>query len=343
MSGVFLVLVKETVPDEKALQRLQLRVVCCQRDDQALPTGARRTRIRPLHIPSACADHRCMRAPGLSTGDEDATVKSKKAAGERLARSLSCVGVLIMVCTYSLMSMVYWVVLLGWKGWVTEQSMGETKVKTRPRTNTRILLLEQEIVEYAINGIPDVNLRNQARMNNFRDQESLLLAFENISLSTGFRTKAIEPCNSTNYGGRQVTREKRKLVEVKKPTERGPAMTYEINSGSKHYGLVLDTLLDSGSGVSFIKEELAMGQIDPILESGNKNYGINGSHLQVRVSVQVNLKLDNNERCDTCLLVVPDTTMMSFAVVGPDVLRKCGFSLSRKSSCSEKEVTISQI
>ncbi|KAI4484928.1 hypothetical protein M0802_012948 [Mischocyttarus mexicanus] len=41
--------------------------------------------------------------------DEDATVKSKKAAGERLARSLSCVGVLIMVCTYSLMSMVYWV------------------------------------------------------------------------------------------------------------------------------------------------------------------------------------------------------------------------------------------
>ncbi|KAI4472253.1 hypothetical protein M0802_017008 [Mischocyttarus mexicanus] len=24
-----------------------------------------------------------------------------------------------MVCTYSLMSMVYWVVLLGWKGWVT--------------------------------------------------------------------------------------------------------------------------------------------------------------------------------------------------------------------------------
>ncbi|KAI4487104.1 hypothetical protein M0802_012018 [Mischocyttarus mexicanus] len=95
-------------------------------------------------------------------------------------------------------------------------------------------------------------------------------------------------------------------------------VTYEINSGSKHYGLVLDTLLDSGSGVSFIKEELAMGQIDPILESGNKNYGINGSHLQVRVSVQVNLKLDNNERCDTCLLVVPDTTMMSFAVVGPD-------------------------
>ncbi|KAI4477021.1 hypothetical protein M0802_014787, partial [Mischocyttarus mexicanus] len=71
----------------------------------------------------------------FSTGDEDATVKSKKVAGERLARSLSCVGVLIMVCTYSLMSMVYWVVLLGWK----EQSIGETKVKTRLRTNTSLI------------------------------------------------------------------------------------------------------------------------------------------------------------------------------------------------------------
>ncbi|KAI4472323.1 hypothetical protein M0802_016939 [Mischocyttarus mexicanus] len=75
----------------------------------------------------------------MAEGDEDATVKSKKAAGKRLARSLSCVGVLIMVCTYSLMSMVYWVVLLGWKGWVTEQSMGETKVKTRLRTNTSLI------------------------------------------------------------------------------------------------------------------------------------------------------------------------------------------------------------
>ncbi|KAI4482414.1 hypothetical protein M0802_013737 [Mischocyttarus mexicanus] len=59
----------ETVPDEKALQRLRLKVVCCQRGNQAFPTSARRTRIRPLHIPSARADHLCMRAPGLSTGE----------------------------------------------------------------------------------------------------------------------------------------------------------------------------------------------------------------------------------------------------------------------------------
>ncbi|KAI4474245.1 hypothetical protein M0804_014946 [Polistes exclamans] len=42
----------------------------------------------------------------------------------------------------------------------------------------RIPLPEQEILEYAIDGILDIALRNQARMINFRDQESLLTAFE---------------------------------------------------------------------------------------------------------------------------------------------------------------------
>ncbi|KAI4475062.1 hypothetical protein M0802_015309 [Mischocyttarus mexicanus] len=34
---------------------------------------------------------------------------------------------------------------------------------------------------------------------------------------------------------------------------------------------------------------------------------------------------------------------MSTVVLGRDVLRKCGFRMSRKSICSEEEVTISQI
>ncbi|KAI4473108.1 hypothetical protein M0802_016307 [Mischocyttarus mexicanus] len=39
--------------------------------------------------------------------DKDAMVQSKKATGERLARTLSCIGVLIMVCTYSLKLAIY--------------------------------------------------------------------------------------------------------------------------------------------------------------------------------------------------------------------------------------------
>ncbi|KAI4485659.1 hypothetical protein M0802_012629 [Mischocyttarus mexicanus] len=44
-----------------------------------------------------------------------------------------------MVCTYSLMSIVYWVVLLGWKGWVAEQSIGETKSQDKTQDEHKIL------------------------------------------------------------------------------------------------------------------------------------------------------------------------------------------------------------
>ncbi|KAI4480836.1 hypothetical protein M0804_009933 [Polistes exclamans] len=150
----------------------------------------------------------------------------------------------------------------------------------------RIPLPEPEILEYAIDGIPDITLRNQARMINFRDQESLLTAFE----------------------------------------------------GDIHYILVLDTLLDSGSPVSFIKKGLVMGPIDPASELGNEYYGINNSRLQVHGSTRVSLKLDDGERVDIRLLVVPDTTMVNSVILGRDALGKCGLGLSRKDGRSEEGV-----
>ncbi|KAI4486095.1 hypothetical protein M0804_006584 [Polistes exclamans] len=155
----------------------------------------------------------------------------------------------------------------------------------------RISLPEQEILEYAIDGIPDITLRNQARMINFRDQESLLTAFE----------------------------------------------------GNTHYILVLDTLLDSGSPVSFIKNGLVMGPIDFVSEQGNEYYGINNSRLQVHGSIRVSLKLDDGERIDVRLLVVPDTTMVNSVILGRDALKKCGLGLSRKDRRSEEEIVINQI
>ncbi|XP_043497018.1 uncharacterized protein LOC122520807 [Polistes fuscatus] len=120
-------------------------------------------------------------------------------------------------------------------------------------------------------------------------------------------------------------------------------ITYDVDSGNIHYILVLDTLLDSGSPVSFIKKGLVMGPINSAPELGSEYYGINHSRLQVHGSIQVSLKLDDGERVDTRLLVVPDTTMVNSVILGRDALKRCGLVFSRKDKRSEEEVVIDQV
>ncbi|KAI4476295.1 hypothetical protein M0804_013711 [Polistes exclamans] len=116
-----------------------------------------------------------------------------------------------------------------------------------------------------------------------------------------------------------------------------PEQRPRVNDRHREVNLVLDTLLDSGSPVSFIKNGLVMGPIDFVSELGNEYYGINNSRLQVHGSIRVSLKLDDGERVDVRLLVVPDTTMVNSVILGRDALKKCGLEERRLMTNDESE------
>lgn len=49
----------------------------------------------------------------------------------------------------------------------------------------RVPVVEDELLEYIVEGIPNIHLRNQARLQQFESNAELLKAFENISLTDG--------------------------------------------------------------------------------------------------------------------------------------------------------------
>ncbi|XP_011883821.1 PREDICTED: uncharacterized protein K02A2.6-like [Vollenhovia emeryi] len=113
-------------------------------------------------------------------------------------------------------------------------------------------------------------------------------------------------------------------------------VTYEIICNKNNCETVeLDTLLDTGSPVSFIKLQNVSSQaIEPVDEQ-RRFHGINRSSLIVLGAVSVDMKMDGKILKNIQLIVVPDYTMSSSVVLGRDVLRKLGLGLGEVNESSK--------
>lgn len=100
---------------------------------------------------------------------------------------------------------------------------------------------------------------------------------------------------------------------------------YQMSDETKDFvvNLKLDTLLDTGSPVSFAKDNLVPPKlILPVSKEDNRYRGINDSLLEVRGRVIVQLSLNDKEPKSVSLLVVPAQSMKASVVIGRDVLKQ---------------------
>lgn len=111
-------------------------------------------------------------------------------------------------------------------------------------------------------------------------------------------------------------------------------VTYEISYPYANYVLCLNTLFDTGSPVSFIREQFVKHYDGNICQLPNNFYGINRSKLIVKGMIKVAITLDHVKKTVT-LLVVPDDTMSSCVLLGRDVLKL--FRLRFMNSCVDEQ------
>lgn len=84
----------------------------------------------------------------------------------------------------------------------------------------------------------------------------------------------------------------------------------------------LDTLLDIGSPVSFVKENFVPKHlVKSSLVTNNRYGGLNGSILENKGRMIAKLSLNNTGFKIISLLVVPANTMKASVVIGRDVLK----------------------
>lgn len=105
---------------------------------------------------------------------------------------------------------------------------------------------------------------------------------------------------------------------------------YEINCSDTNHKIRLNTLMDSGSKVSFIKESFVLKEAVESFGTPPGNYhGINRSPLRIIGYIRLNITIDNETKNNITTLVVPDTTMVNPVVLGRDVLKKFGLGLRK--------------
>jgi len=102
-------------------------------------------------------------------------------------------------------------------------------------------------------------------------------------------------------------------------------VNYQLRDDKNEFVLEckLDTLLDTGSPVSFIKTSfIPPNLIEPALTGDDKYRGLNNSELEVKGRVRVKLALNDREAKCVSLLVVPPTSMKSSVIIGRNVLKQ---------------------
>lgn len=259
---------------------------------------------------------------------------------------------------------------------------------------------EDELIDYIIDGISDIQLKSQARMHCFKSKTMLLEAFEKIPApaSMKFRNNRYEKLrgeDKTNKsqtekdtkekdakekdssrmslkcygcGGKgHMARECKKLkksvetcfqcgeaghranncnsqdnkendtksnqianVESQQLEESGSCkhVTIRMDEDNKRMQLIVDTLLDTGSPISFVKQEVIPDRFVSKINIDQSTFcGINNTRLKIVGEVNVTLEVDDIVQKDIALLVVPNSTMRYSMVLGRDVLKKLNFKL----------------
>lgn len=108
---------------------------------------------------------------------------------------------------------------------------------------------------------------------------------------------------------------------------------YEISCSVINQKIRLNTLMDIGSKISFIKESLVPEEtVEPFDKPSENYHGINHSPLRVIGHIRLNITLDNETINDLTVLVVPDATMKSSVVLGRNVLKRFDLDLRKLES-----------
>ncbi|XP_076638825.1 uncharacterized protein LOC143350687 [Colletes latitarsis] len=77
----------------------------------------------------------------------------------------------------------------------------------------KVPIAEDELVDYLIDGIPDVNLRDQARIHKFRTKTDLLEAFEQISLRDRSQSNTVQKARFGSSGYKRPSTTRNEMTE----------------------------------------------------------------------------------------------------------------------------------
>jgi len=92
--------------------------------------------------------------------------------------------------------------------------------------------------------------------------------------------------------------------------------------------LQLETQLDSGSPISFIKESLISKIVIENTENSSQTFtGINESALEIVGVVQMNIAIGTIKKNNVTMYVVPDKTMHCQVILGRDLMKELEFKL----------------
>lgn len=117
-------------------------------------------------------------------------------------------------------------------------------------------------------------------------------------------------------------------------------VTFEVKDSRLRRILCLDTLLDTGSAISIIKERFINSEVtEPIDDSVGYFCGINKAKLIIKSKITVNITLNGVTRNNIVIYVVPENTIVTSAILGRDILRIFDLTLSS----TEKPDSVSEI
>ncbi|XP_063994848.1 uncharacterized protein LOC135172624 [Diachasmimorpha longicaudata] len=227
-----------------------------------------------------------------------------------------------------------------------------------------VQIIEDELVDYLIDGIPCDHLQDLARMKDFCDKEEMLRVFEKITFKSDDSSNCDKEkrergsyfsCGSMSHQENKCptkTTKTQVAVVAEAECEEGEmygheeqinvvagvaqedqtfirSVLYELSRENSSDKLQLLTLMDMGSPISFIKRKFVPADI---IECPSKQddvlTGINGSGLIRKGVIKLNVIVDGVRKDNQLVWVVPDATMKMPIVLGRDIIRKFGLILT---------------
>lgn len=118
------------------------------------------------------------------------------------------------------------------------------------------------------------------------------------------------------------------VEDIQKDDEFRRKIRYELNDKDIRAAFELETQVDSGSPISFVKESLIPSIVIENVQNNIQAFmGINESMLEIVGTVRMNVVIGKMKRNEVTLYVVPDKTMRSQVILGRDLMKELGYKL----------------
>lgn len=227
----------------------------------------------------------------------------------------------------------------------------------------KVSIHEDELMEYLIEGIPDQTIRSQAKMHCFRDKEHLLEAFRTVTLTRKAPALNTEPstskqfrcynCNALGHMANSCKKPKRpmgachvcaemghyaavcpKRKEVHHVGDEGDSdenvrkLLYTFIESNFICKFSLGSLIDTGSPISFVREQFVPHILIKKQNVKHNFFGINKSPLNV-IGVVQSCILFEEEEIKVELFVVKNETTKFPVILGRDFIKKANLRLMK--------------